>query len=1118
MTPSNLSPLYLIGLVAAAVCIVGAVLILWSKGRSLRKSPPQESTPGGTAPPPAGASGSKTVADLFHEANNRLKLAPKMKGASVASLPAFLIVGPPGAGKTSVMLYSGLEPELLAGQVYQGAEVCPTAALNIWLARQAIFIEIPAPFATNADVLKAIIKHLKPGGIGVALRKEHPPRTVLFCVNQAQVTEVAIPGEITALARPWNECLSVVAAGLGVQLPVYVLFTRLDGVAGFAEFVSNLSPKESAQAVGAATRPFNAAAHGAYAEETARVVNQLFSNIAYALCDSRLPVLKREQSRAHIAVGYQFPREFQKLQKNLAPFLVEVGRPSQLQVSPFLRGFYLCGTRKVAVGQPGKQAIATAAQPVRSGALDATTVLSPEQIRIQMAAAESAESQSSGYEITEWLFVPTVFESVLLQDSKAHNVSSRSSRTNRVRTVVFGVLAALGCVVAAALTFSYGFNRQLEKDLVSAARTLEDHAAGESPVIRLEQLEQMRQPLQRLVEYRSHTPLSMTWGLYPGKDLLAPAQTIYCADIKSPVLQTVVSKMVRDLAVIGTGGVDPWSSFSVLKAYMMMTTHPQHADESFLAEQLFETWKGTPAGATANEAGQLLPNELRLYGSLLSVPDAQTACLFTAGSDTIPAAQEYLRSLHLNDPYRSLLAIAGKGLEAVNYDQKYPNDAVHDPQTVPAWFTRQGWAQMDVALSHPKESLEADAWVLGERMDYAPAELNRMASECRTRYAAEYKQAWMKYLGAAKIASYANPNDAAAKLGTMSKQDSYLLKVIELAAEHTSSIDKLKGAFQPTTQVGKDTERPPHAADYLKQLGRLKNKLSTAGEGGSVTDSTVQDAVNDAKDSVDVLVSFPGEAYQEVNRILMEPITGVNGLIKQQNAGALNDVGKNLCAAYPDAYPFNPKSTRRATPDHIHRLFDHPGGEMWVTEQSLHDSINCAGDSCSEKANSKIKLHPSFLPFFNGLYHWDRLLESGGQVGKISLSLRALKFNQLKSLILTIDGQPFNLPAGGDAHTITWDVNSSQKLSLVGEFESGTAPELFIPDSPGRWALFDWLNNSEGGGGGEFLWVPRSGTSAKQHFQNGQPKDYKVEIQLQGGAALDRRLLNIGPCRSQVSR
>ena len=255
-----------------------------------------------------------------------------------------------------------------------------------------------------------------------------------------------------------------------------------------------------------------------------------------------------------------------------------------------------------------------------------------------MATARGNAPLQGGREVAEWLFVPSVFESVLLQDRTAHGVSSRSLRTDRIRAVAVGIVGVLGLAVAAALTTSYGCNRSLEKDLVSAARALTDHSGKISPIRRLEQI---RQPVQRLVAYRSHTPLSMTWGLYPGNELLPSAQATYCAAMHSEVLQPLIRKMTNDLAAVGTAGTDPSSAFNVLKAYMMMTTHPQYADETFLADQLYQTWKGTPSVAAAPEAVQLLPEELRLYGRLLSVPDAQAACLFPNAPGVIPAVQEY---------------------------------------------------------------------------------------------------------------------------------------------------------------------------------------------------------------------------------------------------------------------------------------------------------------------------------------------------------------------------------------------------------------------------------------------------------------------------------------------
>jgi type VI secretion system protein ImpL len=1107
MPVSSLYSTYLlIGLIAVALCTVVVLVVRWRELRSRKRTTSPESTPGGSATPPIGTPGATAVDEVFQEANNRLRFAPRMKGASVASLPVFLIVGPHGAGKTNVMVHSGLDPELLAGQVYQGAEITPTATLNIWLVRQVIFIEIPASLATDANTLKAIIKHLAPRGIGLALGKDQPPRGFLLCTNPTPIADAATPGEISALARPWNECLSRVAGALGVQLPLYVLFTKMDGVPGFAEFVANFGPRERAQAVGAATRPYNPAAGGAYAEQTARVINQHFSEVAYALCDGRVPLMRREQNRARLAAGYQFPREFQKLQKNLVQFLVEVSRPSQLQVSAFLRGFYFCGTRKVAVDRPGEQAVRAAAQPVGYGALNATTVLSPEQIRKQMAAAQVAEPLQAGREITEWLFVASVIESVLLRDRPAHSVSSTSSRTDRARAVAFAVLGVLGLVLAAALTISYVYNRRLEKELVSAARKLADRSGAGSSWKRLEQ---MRQAVEPLVKYRSKTPLHMTWGLYSGSELLPPARKIYCSEMRSQVLQ-LVRNMESDLATIRNPGVDPLSAFNVLKAYMMMTTSPEHADGSFLAEQLFETWKRTPAAASETEADQLLPEQLRLYGSLLAVPDVQGPCQFTAIPGMIDSAQDYLRGINFDYHYQSLLALAGKGIDPVNYNQRYPNVAVQDDYTVKSWFTQQGWTKMQDALDHPSVSLKADDWVLGsESREFTAVELEKKARDYGSRYRTEYEKSWKKYLELARIEPYSNSTDAAAKLDLMAGQYKYLLKLVGLAAEHTGSIKEMKESFEPATEVATDTEKFPTAVnDYLDKLKRLKNRLPGADM------PSVQDVYDAAVDSTEKLADpFQGDLAPVVKRILLEPIMNIKGLLEKQNKDAVNAALKKLCGD-ANLYPLHEKA-RPASFDQIQTLFDRQTGEMWTLQKSLGDSLDCSGYKCGEKPNPKTKLRPGFLSFFNGLNIWSRLLESGGQLGMIQLSLRAKPFNGLKTLSLKIgDKTPQTLQAGGEPVWIIWDARSPHNFILDGVFDAGEAPVLFSPDVPGPWALFEWIFDSEVGSGGSdgFRWVPRSGAKTQQHFSNNRTKEYKIEIRGPDERPLDRRSLAVGPC------
>ena len=47
----------------------------------------------------------------------------------------------PEPRKPAPFCSAGLEPELLAGQVYQGDAVAPTRSLNLWFARQWLVID-----------------------------------------------------------------------------------------------------------------------------------------------------------------------------------------------------------------------------------------------------------------------------------------------------------------------------------------------------------------------------------------------------------------------------------------------------------------------------------------------------------------------------------------------------------------------------------------------------------------------------------------------------------------------------------------------------------------------------------------------------------------------------------------------------------------------------------------------------------------------------------------------------------------------------------------------------------------------------------------------------------------
>ncbi len=88
---------------------------------------------------PVGPGGDE-ISILIGEANNKLSAAKAEPNARVANLPVFLLLGETGSTKTSVMLHSGLDPELLAGQFQQNENVVPTRSAKIWFTRRSEFV------------------------------------------------------------------------------------------------------------------------------------------------------------------------------------------------------------------------------------------------------------------------------------------------------------------------------------------------------------------------------------------------------------------------------------------------------------------------------------------------------------------------------------------------------------------------------------------------------------------------------------------------------------------------------------------------------------------------------------------------------------------------------------------------------------------------------------------------------------------------------------------------------------------------------------------------------------------------------------------------------------------
>src|SRR5579863_1786146 len=110
-------------LVAVIFSLVG--LVYWLRQRKQRR----QQTEAERAQAAADAD-QREIESFVRDAEVRLAASSLGKDAKVGNLPIYFLVGETGAAKTSLMVHSGADPDLLAGQVYQDANLVPTRPVN----------------------------------------------------------------------------------------------------------------------------------------------------------------------------------------------------------------------------------------------------------------------------------------------------------------------------------------------------------------------------------------------------------------------------------------------------------------------------------------------------------------------------------------------------------------------------------------------------------------------------------------------------------------------------------------------------------------------------------------------------------------------------------------------------------------------------------------------------------------------------------------------------------------------------------------------------------------------------------------------------------------------------
>jgi type VI secretion system protein ImpL len=1078
---------------------------------------------------------------LVREAENRLASSNLAKGAKLANLPMVFVLGDAGSTKTSTILNSGLDPELLAGSVYQDTTVIATRLANIWFARGMIFVEAGGKLLTEPQRWVRLLQRLRPGRLASAVRGEQAPRAAMVCLDAETFVRAGAADALTMASRNLQKRLAELSQEFGISFPVYVLFTKMNKLAFFEDFVRNLTNEEVGQALGATLPLSMQNAAGIYAEEEGKRLSAAFDGLFYSLADHRISFLPRENDGEKIPGAYEFPREFRKLRNSVIQFLVDLCRPSQLRISPFLRGFYFSGVRPIIVqdtpvaapresaSRQSMEAAASATGFFRTGAIPA-------------APAAMAPTGAGTRKVPQWLFLNALFAGVVLQDKTALGASGSSTKANSLQRILLAAAGGLFLLLAIGFTVSFFGNRALQEEALEAARGIPAGEAGGMNLPTqdaLQRLETLRQSLAKLTDYEENgARLGLRWLLYTGHDLYPTVRQIYYARFNQLLFLQTQGKMLASLRMVSVPPAptdDYAATYDTLKAYLITTSEFKRSSK-WLSPVLVNRW------AAGRQADSLLPLATKQFDFYSE--DLPRGNPFGEKNDNaaIDRARIHLSKFSgIEQIYQFMISDASRRAKKINFNEQYPGSAevVVNNIDVPGAFTKAGWVAMQENLAKADKFFGGERWVLG---DYAGAKPDaaKMEEELRNRYVTDYITKWREFMNNSRVARYSGLTDAVKKLNVLSGAQTPLMALFWVATQNTAvGAPKVTEAFDSVQKVV-----PPPATtvqyvwptnqEYMGSLASLQTAIGQVADAPptAAPDPTIALPVKQSADAAHNIVKKMGytfkidpEAHIETvtTKLLEAPIDYADALTKGMGAGEINAKVAKFCrsfAAITSKFPFNPTAAAEVSLQELNAMFRPQTGQLWTFySEGLQSFMPKQGAQYVANPAGGIQLTPAFVAFFNKAARFsDALYPNGATEPNLRYSLAPQRSDQIKEMSVTINGQTNK---GTGSKQYAWTGSASHNVRISAKLSGGS--DFEFQDRQGPWALFRFFADadrwSQSGDGYTLEWIVRQGREGRPVTVSGRELTYRFTVDTGGAAPVFQKDFLIGlRCISQAAR
>ena len=746
------------------------------------------------------------------------KLGDKKGNAALYELPWYMVIGNPAAGKSSAIYNSGLKfPFEETHQTAVSSGLSGTRNCDWFFSTEGVLLDTAGRYSVYSEDHSEWIGFLN---LLKKNRSKAPINGLIVTVSIAELVSQS-PEKSLKLAKNLRARIQDLTERLEIFAPVYLVFSKMDLIAGFTEFFDCYDQEEFDQVWGA-TLP--------YEPDSSNHAVELFEKHYNILYDGLKSVSTTHLSRRHaqnISPSVMtFPLEFKTLKPALKTFIGTLFEENPYQFKPVFRGFYFTSAlQEGTIESPMTEQIAQ----------DFRLTKIPNS---EFGIPKNSVPQNHGY------FLKGLFSEVILKDKnlvKQHiNPAKKRQRYLSFIAALLGVSVILGLWV-----WSYRNNQQLIADVQADLNKVVqmEQTSGQELSTQLDSLLVLQQRLQQLDDFNENRPLKFGFGLYQGNELREKLKTEYLNGVKQIVLEPSQQNMAQFLQRVKANeatlrnnhinvdiqqtaarpqqnlepsDTNPQDAYNALKAYLMMS-NPRYMEASHLSDQVTRFWRSwLDANRGQMPRGEMIQKAEQVLSYSMTLANDQKFPVLNSDSQLVDQSRQVLLSVMKGMPARDRVYNEIKMRGAVRFPAVTTAQIVGEANrsvvlgsyALPGVFTYKAWSEyvekaIDEAANNPTESKD---WVLNTNQSDdltfsgSPDQIRKQLTEL---YKKEYIAEWRKFLSSVY---YAKNNDFAQQRKSIDllgePQNSPIRSLIERTAKETSWDNPIVQAELAAPQTG----------------------------------------------------------------------------------------------------------------------------------------------------------------------------------------------------------------------------------------------------------------------------------------------------------------------------